>query len=83
MPSAGTLKNLTVVSNVNGSYPIAVSVYINGVSTSIGCTITTPNTCKDTGDTATVSAGDTVAVQLSASNVPSGSLSVHASLEKQ
>ena len=87
MPSAGTLKNLTVVSNVNGSYPIAVSVYINGVSTSIVCTITTPNTCTDTetvtGHSATVSAGDTVAVQLSASNVPLGSLSVHASLEKQ
>jgi hypothetical protein len=76
--------NLTVASNVNGAYPIAVSVYINGVVTTIGCTITTPNTCTDTTDTATVNAGDTVAVQLSG-HPPAlgGTLSVHASLEKK
>jgi hypothetical protein len=84
MPSAGTLANLTVASNVNSAYPIAVSVYINGVATKIGCTITTPNTCTDTTDTANVNAGDTVAVQLSGQPPAlGGTLSVHASLEKQ
>jgi hypothetical protein len=87
MPSAGALKNLTVASNANGNggNPITVSVYINGVITSIGCTITA-STCADNGQnghSATVNVGDTVAVQLSASSVLAGNLSVHASLEKQ
>ena len=85
IPSAGALKNLTVASNaLVGSYPpILVSVYVNGVLTSIGCTINSSNTCADDTDSATVNAGDTVAVQLSASSVPAGNLSVHVSLEKQ
>ena len=82
--SAGTLKNLTVVSNSNGSYPITVNVYVNGVITSIGCTITSPSSCADNSDTVAVLAGNTVAVQLSASSVSlAGQLSVHASIEKQ
>ena len=80
--SAGTLKNLTVASNATGLYPITVSVYINGVITNIGCTITV-STCTDTVDTAAVLPGSTVAVQLSASSIPAGNLSVHASVEKQ
>jgi hypothetical protein len=85
MPSAGTLMNLTVASNaLVGSYPpILVSVYINGVITSIGCTINSSNNCTDNVYTAAVPAGATVAVQLSASSVPAGNLSVHVSLEKQ
>ena len=82
IPSAGTLSNLTVASNLNGAYPVSVSVYVNGVVTSIGCTITT-SACTDNQDTASVQPGDRVAVQLSASSVPVGQLSVHASLDKQ
>jgi hypothetical protein len=83
IPSAGTLMNLTVASNSNGSYPILVSVYINGVITTIGCTITA-NTCADNQHYAAVSAGQTVAVQLSGQPPLLGStLSIHASLEKQ
>ena len=82
VPSAGTLLNLTVASNLNGAYPVSVNVYINGVITSIGCTITT-SACTDNQDSASVQPGDRVAVQLSASSVPLGQLSVHASLEKQ
>jgi hypothetical protein len=85
MPSAGTLKNLTVASNaLVGSYPpILVSVYINGIVSNIGCPLNSSNTCADNAHSATVNAGDTVAVQLSASSVLAGSLSVHVSLEKQ
>jgi len=83
MPSAGTLKNLTVASNANGSYQFTVSVYINGLSVGLSCTIdSSTNTCTNTSS-ANVNAGDTVAVQLSASSVPAGQLSVHVSLEKQ
>jgi hypothetical protein len=83
--SAGTLQNLTVASNDNSSYPIVVSVYVNGVAANIFCTITN-NACTDNVRTANVNAGDTVAVFLSASSVPLiglQPLSVHASLEKQ
>jgi hypothetical protein len=85
IPSAGTLQNLTVASNaLVGSYPpILVSVYINGVVTNIGCTINSSNTCADNTDSAAVNPGDRVAVELSASSVPAGNLSVHVSLEKQ
>jgi hypothetical protein len=82
-PSAGTLANLTVASNLNGAYPIAVSVWVNGAITNIGCTITM-NTCTDNLHTAAVNAGETIAVQL-AGQPPllGGTLSIHASLEKQ
>ena len=84
MTSDGNLQNLTVASNANGNggSPITVSVYVNGIVTDIACTIA-GSTCADTANTAHVLAGDTVAVQLSASSAPLGQLSVHASLEKQ
>jgi hypothetical protein len=82
IPSAGTLQNLTVASNANGAYPITVSVYVNGVITTLGCTITA-NICADNLDTVNVLAGQTVAVQLSTASATAGSLSIHASLEKQ
>jgi hypothetical protein len=82
--SAGTLKNLTVASNATGSYStITVNVYVNGLVTTMSCTLAPNSKCADNTDTATVNAGDTVAVQLSATSVPAGTLSVHASIEKQ
>ena len=83
MPSAGTLKNLTVASNSAASYQVTVQVYVNGVASSIGCTFVAGAGCADNANTAAVNAGDRVAVQLSNTNLLPGALAVHASLEKQ
>jgi hypothetical protein len=93
MPLTGTLGNLMIMSSAGPaftsvSYQIQAQVYVNGLLTNIGCTITAgsiPN-CSDAPDTAAVSPGSTVAVVLTFINtptvltVPVGALSIHASL---
>jgi len=91
MPSAGTLKNLTVWSSAGSgftsvSYAIQAQVWINGTLTSVSCTFPAGSSCTDSGNTHIVNAGDRVAVVLnfvSGTPVPVAALSVHASLEKQ
>jgi hypothetical protein len=91
MPSAGTLKSLTVASSASsaftsGPYQIQAWVWVNGVQTPINCQFAAGSPCADGTDTYAVNPGDRVAVQLTFATgapVPVGSLSIHASLEKQ
>ena len=67
MPRAGTLKNLRVKSNTNmgGIFKI----FKNNAATSLSCSLGgNPATCSDLTNSVSVSAGDTIAVELTNSN---------------
>jgi len=78
--------NLTVAANNPNAIPITVTVYVNGgTQTTLTCNVTS-NGCTDTniGHNWVVNAGDRVAIVVQNSGaVPAGTLSIHASLEKQ
>jgi hypothetical protein len=97
MPSAGTLKNLTVVAYGSAQYPPSpsvqalINVYVNGTLTALACsvivtTIHQPTPCSDLTDTVPVNAGDlmwiTTATPSPGSNAASF-LTITVSLEKQ
>jgi hypothetical protein len=97
MPSAGTLKNLTLVGYGNAAYPLSApfsvtaQVMINGVATALSCTITVasvsqPIPCTDRTDTASVNAWDMVTVQMITPppvGVTAATMTMYVSLEKQ
>jgi hypothetical protein len=97
MPSAGTLKNLTVVSSFTaaplgpsgGPYSITATVWVGGAQTNnpvVACTFLAGTACSDLVDTSAIGPGVSVAVVLTfGSGGPNvgDQLSVHASLEKQ
>jgi hypothetical protein len=96
MPSAGVLKNLTVVAYGNDLYPpspsiqVTVQVLMNAVSTPVACTITVssvnqPVPCSDPVDMATVNAGDMVAVTMTTptASAATSAMTIIVSLEKQ
>jgi hypothetical protein len=96
MPSAGTLKNLTVVAYGSAQYSPSpsvqalIQVYVNGTFANLECTVivttvhqATP--CSDSTDTAPVNAGDLITITTAtptASNAASF-LTMNVSLEKQ
>jgi hypothetical protein len=83
LPSAGTIRNLRVVSSVAGNAGTAsvFTVYKNGGSNSITCTIGNgATTCGDATNNFSVVAGDTVAVLYQGNN---GLANIRVSLEKQ
>ena len=66
LPTGGTLKNLYVVVNTHGlnSSSGAVTVVVNGSTTLMTCTLGTSTNYQDTSDSATVTAGQTVWIQV-------------------
>jgi len=96
MPSAGVLKNLTlIVYDLYGApppmpFPVQFQVWVNSIQTSLSCSITVasnnqPITCADTVNTANVNAGDAVSVAMSTPNPnpTNGQWAMNVSLEKQ
>lgn len=65
MPSAGTLKNLRVVSSANGVNASSgvFTVMKNNVATAITCTVGTASSCADTTNSVSVAAGDRIGIQ--------------------
>ena len=97
MPSAGVLKNLTVVAYGSADYPPSpsvqalINVYVNRTLTALACwvTVTTihqPTPCSDVTDTVPVNAGDLIMIT-TATPAPGSSaasfLTITVSLEKQ
>jgi hypothetical protein len=82
MPSGGLLQNLLVKGvGLKSSEGAVLTVFVNGLSTDMTCTVDTSETCSDTVHTVSVKAGDIVA----ATYLPGASneLAMAVSLEKQ
>jgi len=71
LPFAGTLRNLQVVVGAAGTSATGetVTVFKNGSSTLLACTLVMTTTCNNTGTNVSVSAGDTIYAQVT---VPTG-----------
>jgi hypothetical protein len=83
MPSAGVLQNLRAVGGTTertGQEGV-LTIYVNGVSSSLTCTIDASGVCSDTTNTVSVNAGDSVAAVYVPG--PDLSLTMSASVEKQ
>ena len=95
IPSAGTLKNLTVAATgyvvpMGNPFNFAVSiqVFVNGVATPLACIVTASVPavpCSDNAHTVAVLAGDLIAVQMSTASslTATAGLSMYMALEKQ
>jgi hypothetical protein len=96
MPSAGMLKNLTLILyDEDGSPPsnpisVQVQVWVNSIQTSLSCSVSVTSnqqkiTCSDNVDTVSVNAGDAVSVSMSTPNLTDGDNEwiMNVSLEKQ
>jgi hypothetical protein len=95
MPSAGVLKNLTLVGyESQTSWPVSVriQVWVNPVATNLACTVSftavaQKTSCSDLADTINVNAQDTVSVAMTGLATTPGytdsAVSIYASLEKQ
>ena len=66
----GSLGNFRARQTAAGADPVSLTVYVNGVSTGLSCTMLGGETsCADTVDTVSVSAGDLVAVEVNAGDL--------------
>ena len=99
MPSAGVLKNLTVVAYVamapaTPPVPVQVQVLVNDTATSLTCSVTVttvkqPTPCSDSTYTVSVKAGDLITITMTtpAPRLPDGdprdSMTMTVSLEKE
>lgn len=82
IPSARTLKNLRIYCEASVTKDVAFTVFKNGASTGITCTITNGNaTASDLSNTLAVAQGDKVALQaLHTAGAPGGTF-FYATLE--
>jgi hypothetical protein len=94
MPSAGVLKNLTLVgyeSQTSSPASVQVQVWVNSIATNLTCTvnfttIALKTSCSDLVDTVSVHAEDTVSVAMTGVAPPGytgSTISMNVSLEKQ
>jgi hypothetical protein len=95
MPSAGVLKNLTLIgyeSQASWLVSVQIQVWVNSIATNLACTVnfttvSQKTACADLVDTVNVNAQDTVSVAMTGSATTPGysgaAVSMIVSFEKQ